>query len=74
MAIVEDEKIYADTLTKYIKKLEKENGYQIETTWFRDGCDITDEYDSSYEIGSFLAQCINFPLQLTYHPRFIIFW
>lgn len=50
MAIVEDEKIYADELTAYIEKLQKENGYQIETTWLKDGSDIADEYDARYDI------------------------
>ena len=50
MAIVEDEKIYVDKLMEYIQKLQDENGYQIEVKWFRDGCDITDGYDSNYDI------------------------
>ena len=50
MAIVEDEKIYVDKLMEYIQKLQDENGYQIEVKWFQDGCDITDGYDSNYDI------------------------
>lgn len=50
VAIVEDEKNYVDKLMEYIRELRDENGYQIEAKWFRDGCDITDGYNSSYDI------------------------
>lgn len=50
LAIVEDEKMYVDILMEYIEKFQKETDLRIEAVWFRDGCDITDEYDSSFDI------------------------
>lgn len=50
MAIVEDEKVYVDELLTYIKRFQQENGYQIETVWFPDGCDITDDYEAKFDI------------------------
>ena len=50
MAIVEDEKIYADELTRYITQFQQETDYQIETTWMKDGSDIADEYEAKYDI------------------------
>lgn len=50
LAIVEDEEIYVNTLMEYLKKFQEETEYQIETVWFRDGCDITDEYTGNFDV------------------------
>lgn len=50
MAIVEDEKVYVDELLAYIRQFQQENGQQIETVWFPDGCDITDNYEGNFDI------------------------
>ena len=50
LAIVEDEKIFADNILCYLQRFQKETGYQIETVWFQDGCDIAEEYKSDFDI------------------------
>lgn len=50
VAIVEDEELYVNILLDYIEKFQKETDQQIEYVWFRDGCDITDGYDGSFDI------------------------
>lgn len=50
LAIVEDEEVYVNTLMDYLKKFQAETVYQIETVWFRDGCDITDGYTGNYDV------------------------
>lgn len=50
LAIVEDEKVYAEELLQQIEKLQDETGEHIQTTWFRDGSDITEKYDGRYDI------------------------
>ena len=50
IAIVEDEKIYADRVQEYIRRFQKETKDPIEMTWFWDGCDITDDYNGSFDI------------------------
>lgn len=50
LAIVEDEEVYVNTLMDYLKKFQAETEYQIETVWFRDGCDITDGYTGNYDV------------------------
>lgn len=37
LAIVEDEKNFADNILGYLQRFQKETGYQIETVWFQDG-------------------------------------
>lgn len=50
LAIVEDEKIFADNILGYLQRFQKETGYQIETVWFQDGCDIAEGYKSDFDI------------------------
>ena len=50
LAIVEDEKIYADNIVEYLEKFQLETGYEIETTWFQDGCDIAEKYECNFDI------------------------
>lgn len=50
LAIVEDEEVYVNTLMDYLKKFQSETEYEIETVWFRDGCDITDGYKGDYDV------------------------
>ena len=50
LAIVEDEKNFADNILGYLQSFQKETGYQIETVWFQDGCDIAEEYKSDFVI------------------------
>ena len=50
LAIVEDEKNFADNILGYLQRFQKETGYQIETVWFQDGCDIAEEYKSDFDI------------------------
>ena len=50
LAIVEDEKNFADNILGYLQSFQKETGYQIETVWFQDGCDIAEEYKSDFDI------------------------
>ena len=50
LAIVEDEKNFADNILGYLQRFQKETGYQIETVWFQDGCDIVEEYKSDFDV------------------------
>ena len=50
LAIVEDEKNFANNILGYLQRFQKETGYQIETVWFQDGCDIAEEYKSDFDI------------------------
>ena len=50
LAIVEDEKIFADNILGYLQRFQKETGYQIEPVWFQDGCDIVEEYKSDFDV------------------------
>lgn len=50
LAIVEDEKIYADTIMNYLEQFQTESGYEIETVWFQDGSDIAEKYESNFDI------------------------
>ena len=50
LAIVEDEKSFADNILGYLQRFQKETSYQIETVWFQDGCDIAEEYKSDFDI------------------------
>ena len=50
LALVEDEKIYADKLQEYLERYQKESGYEILTDWFRDGSEIVEDYDGDYDI------------------------
>lgn len=50
IAIVEDQKEYADLLEKYIKKFSEENGVPVEVDQFQDAIDIADEYNPVYDL------------------------
>ena len=50
IAIVEDDKNYAETLTKYIGRYEQESGHRVQIFTFRDGEDIIEDYKANYDI------------------------
>lgn len=50
VAIVEDDRNYAEMLKKYIIRYEKESGQRFQITWFQDGEDIVENYRADYDI------------------------
>lgn len=50
VAIVEDDKNYADSLKKYIRRYEEESGRKFLTVVFQDGEDIVENYTADYDI------------------------
>lgn len=50
VAIVEDDKNYAERLKKYIVRYEEESGKRFQITWFKDGEDIVENYKADYDI------------------------
>lgn len=50
LAIVEDEKAYVDQLLQFVDQYQREYGETIHTTCFRDGDEIVNGYDGSYDI------------------------
>jgi len=50
IAIVEDELVYKNQLTEYLKQYERENGEQIHVTYFPDGAEIVDDYKGGFDI------------------------
>lgn len=50
IAIVEDDKNYANVLKKYILRYEEESGQRFRITWFQDGEDIVENYKADYDI------------------------
>lgn len=50
VAIVEDEDLYASELFEYLDKYKAESGKIIGSVRFRDGEDIVENYDGSYDI------------------------
>ena len=50
IAIVEDEELYLDKLKMFIEQFRKEKGVSIITSEFRDGEDITENYQPEYDI------------------------
>lgn len=50
IAIVEDEKIYADNLKEYLSRYESESGEKIQVTTFSDGDEIVNNYRSQFDI------------------------
>lgn len=50
IAIVEDDKNYADSLKKYIRRYEEESGRHFLTAVFQDGEDIVENYTADYDI------------------------
>lgn len=50
VAIVEDDKNYADVLKKYISRYEEESGQRFQIYLFQDGEDIVENYKGVYDI------------------------
>lgn len=50
VAIVEDDKNYADKLKKYLIRYEEESGQHFQITWYQDGEDIVENYKADYDI------------------------
>ena len=50
IAVVEDEKLFAEQILNFIRKYEKENNRQIKVTAYSDGEDIVEDYKGEYDI------------------------
>lgn len=50
IAIVEDDRNYADTLVKYMKRYEEESSHRFQIFTFADGEDIIENYKGNYDI------------------------
>lgn len=50
IAIIEDEKEYADLLIDYLKRYETEHAVRFQITTFSDGLDLVSEYKAEYDI------------------------
>lgn len=50
VAIVEDDRSYAETLIQYLSQYEKESGQKLIVRYFQDGEDITEDYKCSFDI------------------------
>lgn len=50
IAIIEDEKEYADLLIGYLKKYETEHSVRFQITTFPDGLDLVSDYKAEYDI------------------------
>lgn len=50
IAIVEDEAIFAEELTNYLKEYQKTSGEKLEIKRYRDGDEITAEYKAQFDI------------------------
>ncbi|MDD3219053.1 MAG: LytTR family DNA-binding domain-containing protein [Lachnospiraceae bacterium] len=50
IAIVEDEKIYAEQLTNYLRQYEREQGIQFSITHYQDGEDIVENYGAEFDL------------------------
>lgn len=50
IAIVEDDRNYAEVLTKYIARYEEESGQRFQIFKFEDGEDIVEDYTANYDI------------------------
>ena len=50
IAIVEDEAIFAEELTNYLKEYQKTSGEELEIKHYRDGNEITAEYKAQFDI------------------------
>lgn len=50
IAIVEDEKVYADQLYQFLRQYEKESSYSFEITKYHDGDEIVSEYHAQFDI------------------------
>lgn len=50
VAVVEDEKIYVEQITEYLRRYEEEQGEELQVTVYRDGDGITAEYKAQFDI------------------------
>lgn len=50
IAMVEDEQIYIEQITEYLKRYEEEEREEIQLTVYRDGDGITQEYKAQFDI------------------------
>lgn len=50
VAIVEDEKAFADGLRSYLTRYEKETGHVIQSEYFSDGIHFVDEYRQNFDL------------------------
>lgn len=50
IAVVEDESIYAEQITEYLRRYEAEQGEELQVTVYRDGDGITAEYKAQFDI------------------------
>jgi DNA-binding LytR/AlgR family response regulator len=50
IAIVEDEKEYANQLVEYLKRFEKESNHEFQITQFSDGDEIVENYKAQFDI------------------------
>lgn len=50
VAIVEDDRTYAEKLIKYLSQYEKESGQKLLVRYFQDGEDIVEDYKCSFDI------------------------
>lgn len=50
IAVVEDDKSYAEKLKKYLDRYQKESGRKIKVEFFEDGEDIAEEYKCGFDI------------------------
>ncbi len=50
LAIVEDEKAYADTIKEYIERYSEETGVLFQVTHFTDGVEVIDNYKMNYDL------------------------
>lgn len=50
IAVVDDEKVFSDRLSRFIARYGKENGIEADITCFRDGLDIAEDFRSRWDI------------------------
>ena len=50
IAVVEDEKLFAQQILDFIRKYEKDHNRQIKVTVYTDGEDIVEDYNGEYDI------------------------
>ena len=50
IAIVEDEREYAEQLCKFLKQYEEEKNVKFEVTFFYDGAEILKDYQAIYDL------------------------
>lgn len=50
VAVVEDDKGYAEKLKKYLNRYQEESGKKLKIEYFQDGEDIAEEYKCNFDI------------------------